>query len=92
MELSVEKEMCQMSEQEDSLEKTLKIKKEFFAAFAIWVTQIFFDFKKMCLGNTFLMACKYVYVEKNSIEYLCRGLVADESGRSYIYFFHTKTR
>ena len=32
MELSVEKEMCQMSdEQEDSLlEKTLKIKKEFF--------------------------------------------------------------
>ena len=64
MELSVEKEMCQMSdEQEDSLlEKTLKIKKNFFAAFAIWVTQIFFDFKKMCLGNTFLMACKYVYV------------------------------
>ena len=83
MELSVEKEMCQMSEQEDSLEKTLKIKKEFFAAFAIWVTQIFFDFKKMCLGNTFLMACKYVYVEKNSIEYLCRGLVA-ESSRSYV--------
>ena len=84
MELSVEKEMCQMSEQEDSLEKTLKIKKkEYFAAFAIWVTQIFFDFKKMCLGNTFLMACKYVYVEKNSIEYLCRGLVA-ESSRSYV--------
>ena len=48
MELSVEKEMCQMSAQ-DSLEKLFK-KKEFLAAFAIWVTNIF-DFKKMCLGN-----------------------------------------
>ena len=30
MELSVEKEMCQMSDEQDSLEKTLKIKKGIF--------------------------------------------------------------
>lgn len=52
MELSVEKEMCQMSDEQDSLEKTLKIKKRNFLLRSQFGSHKYFSISRKCVWVT----------------------------------------